>query len=207
MHDNLQKEKETMHASFDITKVVNKDGKYTTIPDTKYNVRDVFGLDVDWEVPGFKDPDNQNVPDIDKTYHFDFETTMAYKINKKWKCSMNFVYNTGQPATLATTMHEGLTGIPMPVYTSRNNLRMPDYHRMDISFSKEFLTRRKKHPATISFGAFNVYSRIKPFYVSLDNFKSFGGKDDLGYTIGYESKYKSGTLFGIMPFINYSVKF
>lgn len=142
---------------------------------------------------------------FDRTH--DFETTMAYKINKKWKCSMNFVYNTGQPATLATNVHEDLFGTRIPVYTSRNNLRMPDYHRMDISFSKEFLTKRKKHPATISFGAFNLYSRINPFYVSLDSFKDFGGRDDLGNPIGYESKYKSGTLFGIMPFINYSVKF
>lgn len=76
MSDTLQKEKEPMHASFDITKVVNKEGKYTTIPDTKYNVRETFGLDVDWDVPGFKEG-NQNVPDIDKTYHFDHNTTMA----------------------------------------------------------------------------------------------------------------------------------
>ena len=76
MTDTLQKEKEPMHASFDITKVVQKEGKYTTIPDTKYDVRETFGLDVDWKVPGFKEG-NQNVPDIDKTYHFDHDTTMA----------------------------------------------------------------------------------------------------------------------------------
>lgn len=142
---------------------------------------------------------------FDRTH--DFETTMAYKINKKWKCSMNFVYNTGQPATLASTIHEDIFGNRIPVYTSRNNLRMPDYHRMDISFSKEFLTKRKKHPATLSFGAFNVYSRINPFYVSLDSFKSFGGNDNSGNSLGYVSQYESGTLFGIVPFINYSVKF
>lgn len=76
MADNLQKEKEPMHASFDITKVVNKEGKYTTIPDTKYDVRETFGIDIDWKVPGFKE-DTQNVPEVDKTYHFDPETTMA----------------------------------------------------------------------------------------------------------------------------------
>ena len=76
MADQLHKEKEPMHASFDITKVVNKDGKYSSIPDTKFNVRDTFGLDVDWEVPGFKEH-TQNVPDIDPTYHFDHNTTMA----------------------------------------------------------------------------------------------------------------------------------
>ncbi len=76
MAENLQNEKEPMHASFDITKVVNKEGKYTSIPDTKYDVRETFGLDVDWQVPGFKDT-SQNVPDIDPTYHFDYNTTMA----------------------------------------------------------------------------------------------------------------------------------
>ena len=76
MTDALEKSKEPMNASFDITKVVNKEGKYTSIPDTKYNVRETFGIDIDWQVPGFKE-DSQNVPEIDKTYHFDPVTTMA----------------------------------------------------------------------------------------------------------------------------------
>ncbi len=74
MADNLQKE--PMHASFDITKVVNKEGKYTTIPDTKFDVRETFGIDIDWQIPGFKET-TQNVPEIDPTYHFDPQTTMA----------------------------------------------------------------------------------------------------------------------------------
>lgn len=73
---NLTSEKEITTASFDMTKVVNKEGKYTSIPDTKYDVRETFGLDVDWKVPGFKE-DNANVPKIDPTYKFDHETTMA----------------------------------------------------------------------------------------------------------------------------------
>ena len=76
MPEAINKEKEPMNASFDITKVVNKEGKYTTIPDTKYNVRETFGLDVDWDVPGFKES-TQNVPEVDPTYHFDHVTTMA----------------------------------------------------------------------------------------------------------------------------------
>ena len=71
-----KKESDLTTASFDITKVVNKDGKYTTIPDTKYDVRETFGLDVDLKVPGFKEA-NENVPEIDKTYQFDHDTTMA----------------------------------------------------------------------------------------------------------------------------------
>ncbi|MGH1455170.1 MAG: cobaltochelatase subunit CobS [Alphaproteobacteria bacterium] len=62
--------------SFSITQIKAKEGKYTSIPDTKYNVRDTFGIDIDWEVPGYSE-DNANVPDIDPTYKFDHDTTLA----------------------------------------------------------------------------------------------------------------------------------
>ena len=74
--DIIDKEKEREGMSFDIMAVKAKEGKYTSIPDTKYNVRDVFGLDIDWEVPGFSE-DSANVPDIDPTYQFDHDTTLA----------------------------------------------------------------------------------------------------------------------------------
>ncbi len=74
--DELDKDKEAGGMSFDITHIKAKEGKYTTIPDKKYNVREVFGLDLDWEVPGFSE-DGANVPDIDPTYQFDHDTTLA----------------------------------------------------------------------------------------------------------------------------------
>ncbi|MBL4804032.1 MAG: cobaltochelatase subunit CobS [Alphaproteobacteria bacterium] len=62
--------------SFDITTIKAKEGKYSTIPDIKVNVRDTFGLDIDWEIPAFSE-DSHNVPAVDKTYQFDHDTTMA----------------------------------------------------------------------------------------------------------------------------------
>jgi len=77
MTDNLDKEKEAERGmSFSITQIKAKEGKYTSIPDTKYNARETFGIDVDWEVPGFTE-DTANVPDVDPTYKFDPETTKA----------------------------------------------------------------------------------------------------------------------------------
>ena len=74
--DELNKDKEARGMSFDITTVKAKEGKYLSIPDTKYDVRETFGLDVDWEVAGFSE-ETDNVPDIDPTYQFDHDTTMA----------------------------------------------------------------------------------------------------------------------------------
>ncbi len=70
-------DKEPMEASFDMTKLKSNSGKYSSIPDVTYNVRDTFGIDIDWEVPGFSDDEHPGVPPIDRTYQFDPDTTLA----------------------------------------------------------------------------------------------------------------------------------
>ncbi len=45
-------------------------------PDIKVSVRQVFGLDSDLEVPAFSTA-NEYVPDLDESYRFDAETTLA----------------------------------------------------------------------------------------------------------------------------------
>lgn len=80
MSEKLNKENEAAKAkdgmSFDITTIKAKEGKYTSIPDTTYNARETFGLDLDWDVPGFSEI-SPNVPEIDPTYQFDHDTTLA----------------------------------------------------------------------------------------------------------------------------------
>jgi len=45
-------------------------------PDTTINVRDTFGIDVDWVVPAFSEA-SEHVPERDDSYVFDPETTLA----------------------------------------------------------------------------------------------------------------------------------
>ena len=45
-------------------------------PDTNYNVRETFGLDLDMEVPGFSDI-SEYVPRLDPDYQFNHDTTLA----------------------------------------------------------------------------------------------------------------------------------
>ncbi len=45
-------------------------------PDTMVSVRDAFGVDVDMSVPAFSEP-NDYVPEVDPTYLFNRETTLA----------------------------------------------------------------------------------------------------------------------------------
>ena len=50
--------------------------KLTGIPDLKVSVRQVFGIDTDFEVPAFSKPD-EHVPDVDPDYLFNKEVTLA----------------------------------------------------------------------------------------------------------------------------------
>jgi cobaltochelatase CobS len=47
-----------------------------TQPDTTVDVREVFGIDVDWKVPAFTERD-EHVPETDGAYVFDPDTTLA----------------------------------------------------------------------------------------------------------------------------------
>ncbi len=48
----------------------------TPVPDSVVSVRDVFGIDTDLKVPAYSQPD-EHVPEIDDSYRFDPETTLA----------------------------------------------------------------------------------------------------------------------------------
>ncbi|MEO9463431.1 MAG: cobaltochelatase subunit CobS [Marinomonas sp.] len=54
----------------------SSDETVMTAPDKTVKVRDVFGIDVDWEVPAFSQPD-ERVPEVDPSYVFDPDTTLA----------------------------------------------------------------------------------------------------------------------------------
>jgi cobaltochelatase CobS len=53
-----------------------KDPLLLAAPDRKVKVRELFGIDSDMEVPAFSTADS-HVPDIDDTYRFDPQTTLA----------------------------------------------------------------------------------------------------------------------------------
>ena len=67
---------EPMAMAFDVTSLTPNNPRHISIPDKMYNVRETFGLDTDWEVPGFSH-DMPNVPLKDETYQFDHDTTLA----------------------------------------------------------------------------------------------------------------------------------
>ena len=138
----------------------------------------------------------------------DLNLVGAWKINDNWKVSATFVYHTGIPVTLPTAMIHDIHGDFVAIYTERNNFRMPHYHRLDLAFQREYISRRGRR-ASLSFGAFNVYANANPLYMGLNRTGLYTGGPsffDREY-IGFETRYRSGTLFGLIPFFSYTVYF
>ena len=54
----------------------SRDGTLLDAPDKMVNAREVFGVDIDMQVPAFSEAD-ERVPDLDPSYVFDPETTLA----------------------------------------------------------------------------------------------------------------------------------
>jgi hypothetical protein len=93
-----------------------------------------------------------------------FAVMGQYKLDDDWTVSATWVYSSGHAVTLPTALITDLDGNRIPVYTSRNNQRVPAYHRLDLGFNHTWETKRERL-ATLSFGLYNAYSRANPLYI------------------------------------------
>ena len=95
-----------------------------------------------------------------------FSTTAFYDLNKRVTFSANFVFNTGTPATFPTDRftQQGYV-IPNVASNSRNNVRIPAYHRLDLSATIKGKDKGKRFKSEWVIGVYNVYNRRNPFSI------------------------------------------
>ena len=89
----------------------------------------------------------------------------SYKVNK-WTLGATFIYATGKPYTAPTGFYEltyldGTTADYFEV-SDKNALRLPAYHRFDLSATRDINFGNSKGSLGISF--FNVYNRNNVWY-------------------------------------------
>jgi excinuclease ABC subunit A len=98
----------------------------------------------------------------------DFEIFLNYEINKKIDISATWVYGTGNAFTYVTSGMDyanplgGNTGMGVGFFDKRNDQRMRDYHRLDLSVN--FKKDKKWGQRIWNVSIYNVYSRQNPFF-------------------------------------------
>jgi CarboxypepD_reg-like domain/TonB-dependent Receptor Plug Domain len=143
----------------------------------------------------------------DQTHNL--KITGFYDINKRWSLSANFALTSGTPTTFPTSYYvvQGVL-IPYNADGSRNNVRLPLYHRLDLSArleGKAFKRNGKKRKNTDYwvFSIYNAYARKNPFSI-------YFSQADQRYVPGEKISTKATQLsiIGTMvPSVSYNFKF
>jgi hypothetical protein len=132
-----------------------------------------------------------------------------YDLSKRWSASANFSLVSGTPSTFPTSRFvvQGIL-IPYNAQDSRNNVRLPAYHRLDVSFRLEGKTVKRNGNARKNsdywvFGVYNLYARKNPFSIYFTQ-----GKDRVAQGAPINSEARQLSIIGtVIPAISYNFNF
>lgn len=103
-------------------------------------------------------PSNFDIPHV-------INAIINYHFSKRVTFSTTFTYQTGKPSTFPTGYYF-IEGQPYLDYSARNEYRIPDYFRTDVSLTIEGNLRKKKilHSSLV-FSVYNLTGRDNPYSV------------------------------------------
>ena len=92
---------------------------------------------------------------------------LSYDLTKRWSAATEWVFYSGSPTTYPVGRYEYM-GRWVPVYSSRNEDRLPDYHRMDLSLTYRTARRvaGKRWSTEWNLSLYNAYSRHNAWSVA-----------------------------------------
>ena len=130
--------------------------------------------------------------------------TATRKLGKKCEVYASWNWHSGGWMTgESQAIWEGEIGVwPETFYSTPNNLKIPDYHRLDIGFNFHKTTKRGNE-SIWNLSLYNVYCRMNPIIAYLATSYDFTEENITGF--GF-----SGEAFGIIPIIpsfSYTLKF
>ncbi|MGK0389651.1 MAG: hypothetical protein ACI94Y_002395 [Maribacter sp.] len=140
---------------------------------------------------------------FDQTHNLSL--TGFYELNDRVSFSASFVLNSGTPATFPTDRfdQQGYV-IPNNASNVRNNVRIPAYHRLDVSATLKGKEKKgKRFESEWVFGIYNVYNRRNPFsiYFGQQDIRPVGGQ-----AVMTEATQLS-VIGSLIPSVSYNFKF
>ena len=131
----------------------------------------------------------------------DISLILSYDLIEGFNISISWFYSTGAPRTMPTGRFE-YEGMIAPVYSDRNSVRLPDYHRMDLAMTYNFRKTKKngqpkKFKSSLNLSVYNLYNRHNAYSIT---FEQVEGQP-------YETQAVKTYLFKVVPSITYNFKF
>ena len=140
---------------------------------------------------------------FDQTHNFN--AVLFYDFNERWSLSTNFAIISGTPTNFPTNRIEwGGYVIPHNPDNARNNVRIPAYHRLDLSLQLQGKKKpNKKKEDYWVFSIYNLYNRRNPFSIYFEQ-----GQDRTPVGQPVQTQATRLAIFGsVIPAISYNFKF
>ena len=96
---------------------------------------------------------------------------LSYFITKRCSFSATWLFLTGSPFTSPTGFYY-YEGNSIPIYTNRNNDRLPDYNRLDLSSTIKLNKKEKRFRHSLTFSLYNAYNRQNPYSVNFNKIQT-----------------------------------
>jgi hypothetical protein len=133
---------------------------------------------------------------------------MNYDISLRWNIGLNWNYTTGAPFSSPTSFYN-FDGQEVPVYSRKNNDRLPDYHRLDLSATVKLnKTPAHRYRHGLTFSVYNVYGRTNPVFINFNKVQT--GKNEFatpGNLFLRNNTSSAMYIFKFMPSISYNFRF
>jgi len=96
----------------------------------------------------------------------DLNLITNFQINKRNSISFNFSFGTGRPITVPVSRYLVQDRLLVLNYSDRNIFRIPDYHRLDVSYTlAQGFKKSKKFKTSWTFSVYNLYGRRNAYSV------------------------------------------
>ncbi len=160
-----------------------------------------IGYTLSWTKRIFEDLNNGEAYYAKYDRRNDLSLVNSYEINDKWTVSAVFIFGSGSPITLPTSLYF-YDNTLLQDYSKLNDYRLPNYHRLDIS---AILRPERKLFGKIknswAFSIYNVYSRQNPYIIYLDT------QGNPNSATGVDVSVKQLSIFPILPSVTWNFEF
>ena len=128
----------------------------------------------------------------------DLSVVFTYQENPRVSWNLNFTYKTGRPITYPVSKFT-INDIAVANFSTRNQFRIPDFHRLDFSLKINFNKPEKTDGwrSNLTFSLYNLYARKNPYSIYFT--QTLDGKAPQAFRLA--------TLGTIFPSVTYSFKF
>lgn len=155
-----------------------------------------------------------------KRFPSKYDNRHKVTLSATWKCServelnAGWVFMTGNRVTLSLENYSYPDGYPTNIvpsyphkdeemldyYAGKNNVRLPTYHRLDVSINI-YRSLRRGRTGIWNVSLYNAYSRMNPIMIEKNNQKQSMDGTPLA------PRFRQFALFPIIPSVSYTYKF